>query len=83
MDAASAAHASGVTHLGTAWLVFSQFGGSDDWRSDFPPGGCALNSSEGFPPCAYYCDEQSCDQCHPNDAGYAHLAEVVLKGIGL
>ena len=63
--------------------VFSQFGGSDDWRSDFPPGGCALNSSEGFPPCAYYCDEQSCDQCHPNDAGYAHLAEVVLKGIGL
>jgi hypothetical protein len=29
MDAASAAHASGVTHLGTAWLVFSQFGGPD------------------------------------------------------
>ena len=29
MDAASAAHASGVTHLGTAGLGFSQFGGPD------------------------------------------------------
>lgn len=27
--------------------------------------------------CALFCDEQSCDQCHPNDHGYALLASVV------
>jgi len=36
-----------------------------------------------FTPCAYWCDEQHCDQCHPNDVGYAHLATVVQKGLGL
>jgi len=36
-----------------------------------------------FAPCAYWCDAQSCDQCHPNDDGYSHLATVVQKGLGL
>lgn len=36
-----------------------------------------------FTPCAYWCDDQHCDQCHPNDVGYSHLATVVQKGLGL
>merc|ERR1711957_565134 len=36
-----------------------------------------------FAPCAYWCDAQSCDQCHPNDDGYSHLATVVQRGLGL
>ena len=31
--------------------------------------GCALNSSGAWPPCAWWCDAQSCDQCHPNNDG--------------
>ena len=27
--------------------------------------------------CALFCDTQSCDQCHPNDVGYAHVAAAV------
>ena len=27
--------------------------------------------------CALYCDQQSCDQCHPNDAGYAQIATMI------
>lgn len=61
--------------------VFGGMGGSADWRGQFPAGGCALDSA--FPPCAYFCDAQSCDQCHPNDVGYAHMATVVQEGIGL
>ena len=31
---------------------------------------------------AWYCDKQSCapGQCHPNDVGCAHLAQVVYSG---
>lgn len=60
--------------------VFSGFGGVADWESEFPtPGGCELDSS--WAPCAWYCDEQSCDQCHPNDVGCAYLAQVVYDGL--
>ena len=33
------------------------------------------------PSCALFCDEQSCDQCHPNDNGYLRLATVVADFI--
>ena len=31
----------------------------------------------------WWCDAQSCDQCHPNDNGYAHLASALYKGLAL
>ena len=40
------------------------------------PKGCTLNTSRPSC-CAYFCDKQSCDQCHPNDVGYALLARTV------
>ena len=48
-------------------------------KAALPPK-CKLNST--WPPCAWYCDTQSCapGQCHPNDVGCAHLAEVVYQG---
>lgn len=33
------------------------------------------------PSCALFCDEQSCDQCHPNDNGYLRLAMVIADFI--
>ena len=32
--------------------------------------------------CRLFCDEQSCDPCHPNDHGYAALAAAVHAGLG-
>ena len=55
-------------------------GGVPDWQSSFPDG-CTLNSP--WPACPWWCDAQHCDQCHPNDSGYAHLAQLVKSGLGL
>jgi len=60
--------------------LYSQMGGVADWKTTFPDK-CVLNSS--FPPCASFCDRQSCDQCHPNDAGYGKMAKLIQKGLGL
>ena len=62
--------------------VFTAFGGVADWRDEFPAS-CTLNSS--WPYCPWYCDAQSCapGQCHPNDVGCAHLAQIVAKGMNL
>jgi len=57
--------------------VYKAMGGVPDWRNKFPPK-CTLNNT--WPTCQWYCDEQSCDQCHPNDVGCTHLAEVVKRG---
>jgi len=62
--------------------VFSGMGGVSNWQDVFPAK-CELNSSATFAPCAYFCDAQHCNQCHPNDNGYAHLATVVQAGLGL
>jgi hypothetical protein len=59
--------------------TFSVMGGRTDWASAFPAS-CALDSP--WAPCGYFCDAQSCDQCHPNDDGYAHLARAVQAGLG-
>jgi len=62
--------------------VYSGMGGvpAPAWQTELPPK-CVLNST--WPPCRWYCDAQSCapGQCHPNDVGCAHLAEVVYDGI--
>lgn len=60
--------------------VFKGMGGSHHWRDVFP-NKCEEGSS--WTPCKYWCDEQSCNQCHPNDQGYAHLAKVVQEGLKL
>ena len=63
--------------------AFTGMGGVPNWRQAFPkdPPGCTKNDS--FAACSWFCDKQSCNQCHPNDVGYNHLAAVVQKGLGL
>ena len=60
--------------------VFDALGGN--MLKDFPPGGCTLNTST-VADCRYYCDAQSCDQCHPNNNGYTALAAAIKAGLGL
>lgn len=60
--------------------VFSGMGGVEDWDSNFPDS-CQKDSS--WKSCSWWCDDQSCDECHPNDSGYEHLATVVQAGLGL
>lgn len=61
--------------------VFSGMGGEANWATDPNwPTSCAKQSA--WKPCGWWCDDQSCDQCHPNDNGYAHLATIVQKGLG-
>lgn len=62
--------------------IYSYFGGGPNWKNEFPPNGCTLNSSQ-VAKCNYFCDKQSCDQCHPNDHGYSVMAQLVKRGIGL
>jgi lysophospholipase L1-like esterase len=59
--------------------IYGAMGGTPNWRTTWPAS-CALDSPA---PCPFWCDKQHCDQCHPNDDGYAHLAEALLKGLGL
>lgn len=60
--------------------VFTGLGGVLDWQKAFPAL-CALSSP--WAPCKWFCDQQSCDQCHPNDDGYAQLALTVKAGAKL
>jgi len=55
-------------------------GGVADWQTEFPKS-CALTSP--WKPCAWFCDAQSCDQCHPDNNGYTQLAMTVKAGLGL
>ena len=59
--------------------IFSGMGGCTDWMTKFPAS-CTLNST--WADCPLWCDKQSCDQCHPNDNGYAFFAKLVYKGLG-
>jgi lysophospholipase L1-like esterase len=71
---------SSENHLTGTIDVFSGLGGVKNWESSFPDT-CAQDSS--WAPCSWWCDKQSCNQCHPNDSGYAQLATVVQAGLGL
>lgn len=62
--------------------VFAGLGGVADWPNHFPTGGCALNASQPQS-CDWFCNNQSCDQCHPNNNGYMQLARTVQIGLGL
>ena len=33
--------------------------------------------------CGFFCDAQSCDQCHPDDVGYHAMAQTMATGLGL
>ena len=59
---------------------FAGMGGVPNWPATFP-NGCSINSN--WPACPWWCDSQHCDQCHPNDNGYTHLAGLVKAGLGL
>ncbi len=71
------AQAGGLTT--TVVDVFGGMGGVANWETAFPPS-CALTSP--WKPCAWFCDTQSCDQCHPNNNGYTQLAMTVKAGLG-
>ena len=62
--------------------VFTAMGGASDWAKTFPAS-CTLATAKTYPPCGWWCDAQSCDQCHPNNAGYTVMAAAMMKGIGL
>ena len=63
--------------------VYTGMGGvpAPDWKKEMPPK-CTLTTGDAWPPCKWYCDQQSCSpgQCHPNDVGCAKLAQVVYDG---
>jgi len=60
--------------------LYSQMGGVSDWETAFPKS-CTFFATYG--PCKWWCDLQSCDQCHPNNAGYARMAKLVEAGLDL
>jgi len=67
---------SGVVDLYTA------MGGEYQWATDEAwPSSCQLDSD--WAACGWYCNHQHCDQCHPNDTGYAHMANVLKNALGL
>ena len=64
--------------------VYSAMGGTVDWESvDGWPEECTVDDYQVWEECAYWCDKQSCDQCHPNDAGYRVMAQAVFDGLNL
>ena len=54
------------------------------WQAkDFPPKCTKQNSPTDKTDCALWCDDQSCDPCHPNNNGYVKMASIMKKGLGL
>ena len=62
--------------------IFTGMGGTPDWAKTFPVS-CSLASAKTYAPCAWWCDAQSCDQCHPNNNGYTKMAALMKTGLGL
>jgi len=48
--------------------VFNGMGGNPPWYEVGSPSdaGCALDDDNDWSPCGWWCDAQSCDECHPN-----------------
>ena len=54
------------------------------WQAkDFPPKCTKQNSPTDKTDCALWCDDQSCDPCHPNNNGYVKMASIMKQGLGL
>ena len=69
--------------LGTAPIdIFTGMGGEANWQKDFPSS-CTLDTAKTWTPCAWWCDKQSCDQCHPNNDGYTKMASLMMAGLQL
>jgi len=62
--------------------VFSALGGEANWRDDYPSS-CTTSSTCSGCKCPLFCDQQSCDQCHPDDNGYTAMAAAMKAGLGL
>lgn len=62
--------------------VYTAMGGRADWATVYPKS-CTLDTAKTYKPCVWYCDQQSCDQCHPNNEGYTNMAKAVKAGLGL
>jgi hypothetical protein len=62
--------------------VYKALGGVSSWRASFPAHGCNRTDSS-VADCPYFCDAQSCDQCHPDDVGYHAMAQAMQAGLGL
>ena len=64
--------------------LYTAMGGEFNWQQ-VPawPKSCELGTTTTWPACGWWCDQQSCDQCHPNDSGYEHIANVLKNGLGL
>lgn len=62
--------------------IFTGMGGVPDWAKVFPDK-CSLETAKTYKPCAWWCDHQSCDQCHPNNDGYHQMALKMKEGLGL
>jgi len=60
--------------------IFGEFGGHTLPDDDLD--GCS-EATVNEAKCSWYCDVQHCDQCHPNDVGYYHMAKAVQKALGL
>jgi len=56
--------------------IFGALGGRA--LAGLSPSGCLVNTTTPSC-CKRFCDAQSCDQCHPNDDGYALLAKTVYE----
>merc|ERR1712087_388916 len=58
--------------------VYTGMGGVADWQAEFPAL-CTLDTARTWKPCAWWCDQQSCDQCHPNNNGYTQMPRWLQK----
>lgn len=51
----------------------------------FPKNGCTLNNTN-VAKCNFFCEASqkwTCDECHPDNAGYTEMAATMMAGIGL
>eukprot|EP00035_Acanthoeca_spectabilis_P020900 m.435162 g.435162 ORF g.435162 m.435162 type:complete len:411 (-) comp17818_c0_seq1:77-1309(-) len=70
-------------NIGTPVIdIFSAMGGTPNWKETFPAS-CSLETAKTYTPCAWWCDLQSCDQCHPNNDGYTRMAHAMFAGLEL
>lgn len=70
---------------GPAIDVFTALGGVPNWPAVFPKNGCTLNNTN-VAKCNFFCEASqkwTCDECHPDNAGYTEMAATMMAGIGL